>query len=155
MVNANFRLYLHYSSPLQSLCNTNDTGLYEFRIRRTHFYGPLVYVLTINEVLLYHPLTAIYNLMLQQSYHLSDCGRDVLCFMTSWNLVCIVELCGDKLTTRGHGSIEVLGGQPTSYAAIMRVDQEHGLIGIMAFTGYLHTISLSAALFSPVNQTAQ
>ena len=85
---------------------------------------------------------------LYQSYHLSDCGRDVICFLTSWNLIRIVELTGDKLITRAHGSIEVLGGQPTNHAAIMRVDQEHGIIGVMAFTGYFHTISLSVPLSS-------
>ena len=33
-------------SPLQSLLNINNTGLYEFRIRRTHFDEPQVFVLT-------------------------------------------------------------------------------------------------------------
>lgn len=70
----------------------------------------------------------------------------MLCFLTSWNLIRIVELNEDKLITHAHGCIDVLGGYPTSHAALMRIDQEHGVIGVMAFAGYLHTISLSGVL---------
>ena len=84
--------------------------------------------------------------MPHQSYHISETGKDVLCFMTSWNLLRVVELNEDQFVTRSHCTLEVLGGQSTDYGPLMRVDQKHGLLGIVAFIGYLHVISLTDEL---------